>query len=261
MEAKNLIGMLAGYYLSRFDDVAYRRFPRNSQAEVHTDLADRIGVPASSVKLWRDEFDPIHPNSRKGWHKRKMAPSRVRMAEMLEGVSEAGVYQLLEGCMQNPDADVISMLEQAETEPDDTAELHSSRGVTGARAEELFVDWLKSEQSIFDGPLKDCRQLQCGYDFEVRFEGAAVFVEVKGIKGETGGVLLTDKEWSTATEAGDTYFLVLIRNVASESPQVEVFRDPASTMEPSQHVTTVIQVSWTIPSLDSQLAMWQQNGE
>lgn len=255
METKNLIGMLAGYYLSRFDDVAYRRFLPTSQAEVHTYLADRIGVPASSVKLWRDEFDPIHPNSRKGWHKRKMAPSRVRMAEMLEGVSEAGVYRLLEDCMQRPDTDVIVMLEQADTEKDDTAQTPSSRGVTGVRAEGLFVEWFKSEQTIFNGPLKDCRQLQCGYDFEVHFESGVAFVEVKGLKGETGGVLLTDKEWSTANDAGDNYFLVLIRNVDSVSPQVEVFRDPASTMEPSQHVTTVIQVSWTIAALDSSHAV------
>jgi hypothetical protein len=250
METKNLIGMLAGYYLSRFDSVAYKRFPRTSQAEVHTYLADRIGVPASSVKLWRDEFDPIHPNSRKGWHKRRMAPSRVRMAEMLEGVSEAGVYRLLEDCMQNPVTDVIAMLEQADTEQDDTAEAPSSRGVTGVRAEQLFVDWFGSEQTIFNGPLKDCRQLQCGYDFEVHFEGGLVFVEVKGLKGEIGGVLLTDKEWSTANNAGDKYFLVLIRNVDSSSPQVEVFRNPAANLQPEQCVTTVIQVSWRIKDGD-----------
>lgn len=261
METKNLIGMLAGYYLSRFDDVAYQRFPRESQAEVHTYLANRIDVPASSVKLWRDEFDPIHPNSRKGWHKRRMAPSRVRMAEMLEGVSEAGVYRLLEDCMRNPDTDVIAMLEQANTEHDDKVQAPSSRGVTGARAEDLFVYWFESDQTIFGGPLKDCRQLQCGYDFEVRFEGGVVFVEVKGLKGEIGGALLTDKEWSTANDAGDKYFLVLIRDVASDSPQVQVFRDPAATMQPSQNVTTVIQVSWTIPVLNPQLAIWKQKVE
>ena len=66
MEHKNLIGMFAGYYLSCFDKDAYRRFPGGSQAAVHKYLADSIGVTASSVKLWRDEFDPIHANSRQG---------------------------------------------------------------------------------------------------------------------------------------------------------------------------------------------------
>ena len=258
MENKNLIGMLAGYFLSRFDDVAYRRFPRTTQAEVHDYLAERIGAPASSIKLWRDEFDPIHPNSRKGWHKRRMAPSRVRMAEMLEGVSETGVYRLLDNCMLNPDADVIEMLQQAENEQDETAQAPSTRGVTGARAEELFVGWFDSGLSIFDGPLKDCRQLQCGYDFEARFDGGVVFVEVKGLKGETGGVLLTDKEWNIANETGDQYFIVLVRSVELESPQIEVFRNPAATHNPRQNVTTVIQVSWTIPTLDSALAIWPQ---
>ena len=192
METKNLIGMLAGYYLSRIDEAAYQRFPGSTQADVHDYLADIIGVPASSVKLWRDEFDPIHPNSRKGWHRRRMAPSRVRMAEMLEGVSDTGVYRLLDDCIRNPDTDVIEMLRQAERANDEAAQAPSSRGVTGARAEELFVEWFESGQSIFDGPMKDCRLLQCGYDYEARFNGDVVFVEVKGLKGENGGVLLTD---------------------------------------------------------------------
>ena len=130
--------------------------------------------------------------------------------------------------------------------------------MTGARTEELFVRWFESEQSIFDGPLKDCRQLQCGYDFEVQFNGGVVFVEVKGLKGEAGGVLLTDKDWSTANDAGDNYFLVLVRNVDTAAPQVDVFRDPAAKLQPSQQVTTVIQVSWRIATLDSALAMWTQ---
>ena len=114
MENKNLIGMLAGYYLSRFDEIAYKRFPFSTQSEVHSFLAERIGVPASSLKLWRDEFDPIHPNSRKGWHKRKMAPSRVRMSEMLLGVSEMGVFQLLNRCMERPNVDVLNLLQEAD---------------------------------------------------------------------------------------------------------------------------------------------------
>ena len=48
MKARNLVGTLAGYYLSRFGAVAYGRFARRTQAEVHTFLAERIGVPASS---------------------------------------------------------------------------------------------------------------------------------------------------------------------------------------------------------------------
>ena len=258
MENKNLIGMLAGYFLSRFDDVAYRRFPRKTQADVHVYLADRIGVPASSVKLWRDEFDPIHPNSRKGWHKRRMAPSRVRMAEMLGGVSEAGVYRLLDDCLTNPATDVVELLRQAENTVDETDQGESTRGVTGARAEELFIGWFEEGISIFHGPLRDCRLLQCGYDFEAAYADRKAFIEVKGLKGESGGVLLTDKEWSIANETGEQYFLVLVRSVELESPQIEVFRNPTATLNPKQNVTTVIQVSWTIPTLDSALAIWPQ---
>ena len=255
MKNNNLIGMLAGYYLSRFDDIAYKRFPFTTQAEVHSFLAERIGVPASSLKLWRDEFDPIHSNSRKGWHKRKMAPSRVRMSEMLSGVSEVGLFQLLDSCMQRPDIDVLNLLQDAESANADDSFEFSTRNVTGLRAEEFFMSWYKKPDNMFHGPLSDCRQLQCGYDFKSEFAGAEAFVEVKGLKGDQGGILLTDKEWDVANENGDKFFLVLVRSVDSDSPTIEIFRNPASLFSPKQQVTTVIQVTWTISALDSHLAV------
>jgi hypothetical protein len=255
MENKNLIGMLAGYYLSRFDEIAYKRFPFLTQAEVHSFLAGRIGVPASSLKLWRDEFDPIHSNGRQGWHKRKMAPSRVRMSEMLSGVSEVGVFEILDSCMQGPDASVMNLLQDAENANAGDSFDFSTRNITGLRAEEFFVNWCRTSDNIFHGALTDCRQLHCGYDFKLEFADKEAFIEVKGLKGHQGGVLLTDKEWDVANSHGDKFFLVLVRSVDSDFPTIEIFRNPASLFSPKQQVTTVIQVTWTISSIDPQLAV------
>ena len=256
METKNLVGMLAGYYLSRFDAVAYARFSGNSQAGVHGHLAERIGVPASSVKLWRDEFDPIHSNSRRGWHRRKMAPSRLRMAEQLSTVSEVGVYRLLTDCLNAPDFDVIRKLQPAEDEFDEREQVLLTRAMTGALAESHFIKWFENGESFFTGPLQDCRLLQCGYDFQAMHAGVPAYVEVKGLRQNVGGVLMTDKEWMTSTQLGELYFIVLIRSVELSLPAIEVFRNPAATLSPNQNVTTVIQVSWTIPKLDPSQAVW-----
>lgn len=261
MENKNLIGMLAGYYLSRFDEIAYKRFPFPTQAEVHSFLAERIGMPASSLKLWRDEFDPIHSNARQGWHKRKVAPSRVRMSEMLSGVSEVGLFQLLDRCMQRPDVDVLNLLQDAESADADDSFEFSTRNVTGLRAEEFFISWYKKRNNLFRGSLTDCRQLQCGYDFKSEFTDTEAFIEVKGLKGHQGGVLLTDKEWDVANERGDRFFLVLVRSVDSDFPTIEIFRNPASLFLPKQQVTTVIQVTWTVSSVDAGLALHVQKAD
>lgn len=236
MERKNLIGMLAGYYLSRFDKIAYGRFSGNSQSTVHKYLAERVGVPASSVKLWRDEFDPIHANSRQGWHKRTMTPSRLRMAELLGTVSEIGVYGLLVECLENPLADVLDLLEGIEagiTEPD---EVVSTRSLTGMLAEQHFVDWFETGESLFVPPLQDCRLLQSGYDFKAIHEGLPAFIEVKGLRDNHGGVLMTDKEWNTCAELAEQYFIVLVRSVESIRPRIEVYRNPAGTLTAQQNI-------------------------
>ena len=256
MERKNLIGMLAGYYLSRFDKIAYGRFSGNSQSIVHRYLADRIGVPASSVKLWRDEFDPIHANSRQGWHKRKMAPSRLRMAEMLGTVSEVGVYRLLVDCLENDNADILELLEELNARIEDPDQIVSTRSLTGELAETRFIKWFQTGESLFTAPLQDCRLLQCGYDFLAFHDGAPAYIEVKGLKDIRVGVLMTDKEWATCVELGDQYFMILVRSVESTRPPIEVYRNPADTLNARQNVATVIQVSWAIPTLDSSLAFW-----
>lgn len=256
MQYQNLIGMFAGYYLSRFDSDAYRRFSVDSQAAVHKYLADRIGVKASSVKLWRDEFDPIHANSRQGWHKRKMAPSRLRMAAMLATVSEVGVYQLLADCLANPDTDVLQLLQEMNARIEEPNQIFSTRSLTGGLAEKQFMTWFETGESFFTAPLGDCRLLQCGYDFEATYDGVPAYIEVKGLKDNRGGILMTDREWTTCNELRDRYFIVLVRSVESMQPRIEVYRNPAVTLQARQNVATVIQVSWSIPALDSSLAVW-----
>ncbi len=177
------------------------------------------------------------------------------MSEMLSGVSEVGVFRLLDRCMQRPDVEVLKLLQDAESANADDSFEFSTRNVTGLRAEEFFVNWYNTPANIFHGPLTNCRQLQCGYDFKSEFAGTEAFIEVKGLKGHQGGVLLTDKEWDVANVHGDRFFLVLVRSVDSDFPTIEIFRNPASLFSPRLQVTTVIQVTWTISSIDSQLAV------
>lgn len=130
-----------------------------------------------------------------------MATSWLRIAELLGNVSEAGVYGILVDCLNDPNSDVIMMLQQAEQQLDASERLVSTRGVTGALAEAHFIHWFEHGNSLFQAPLRDCRLLQCGYDFEAVHAGAPAFVEVKGLNGNLGGILLTDKEWMIPVQA------------------------------------------------------------
>lgn len=178
------------------------------------------------------------------------------MAEMLGTVSEVGVYRLLVDCLENPNADVVDLLQEMNARIDEPDQIVSTRSLTGDLAEKHFITWFETGESMFTAPLADCRLFQCGYDFEANCDGVPAYIEVKGIKNVRGGVLMTDKEWTTCSELGDQYFMVLVRSVGLMRPPIEVYRNPAETLQARQNVATVIQVSWSITTLDSSLAVW-----
>ncbi len=58
--------MLAGLYLSKFDALGLKRLGFKSFAEAFNVIGYAVGAPPASIKNYRDEFDPLFPNRRKG---------------------------------------------------------------------------------------------------------------------------------------------------------------------------------------------------
>lgn len=118
MKRNNLMGMAAGYYLSRCPN-AYDRLGSGTQASTHIALGYALAVPAASIKNWRDEFDPIHENGRCGWRNRPMLPSRERLAECLSGWAEDELHELVVDSMMAPIGPVASRFLAACADLDD----------------------------------------------------------------------------------------------------------------------------------------------
>jgi hypothetical protein len=102
MEPSHVLGMIAGYYLSRCDERAYQSLGFESKTATHIELARAFGTKPASVRNWRDEFGPVHDNPRRGWDKREMTPSRVRVVEALGDVSDDELLQLLRAAIVSP---------------------------------------------------------------------------------------------------------------------------------------------------------------
>jgi hypothetical protein len=69
-------------------------------------------------------------------------------------------------------------------------------------------------------------------------------VEVKGVKGRTGGLSLTPKEYQVATELSDRFFLFVVKNFR-ESPFHEIYRNPLSgALRFARKETVVVNISW-----------------
>jgi hypothetical protein len=64
--------ILIGLFLSKFDVEGLSQLGFEGFTEALNTLGLVIGAKPTSLKNYRDEFDPLFPNPRKGWHKRKL---------------------------------------------------------------------------------------------------------------------------------------------------------------------------------------------
>src|ERR1043166_2602016 len=62
--------ILAGLYLSKYDSLGLKKLGFESFVEAFNVIGYALGSKPASIKNYRDEFDPLFPNRRKGWHKR-----------------------------------------------------------------------------------------------------------------------------------------------------------------------------------------------
>src|SRR5271169_6625544 len=62
--------ILAGLYLSKYDSAGLKKLGFESFVEAFNVIGYALGQKPASIKNYRDEFDPLFPNKRLGWHKR-----------------------------------------------------------------------------------------------------------------------------------------------------------------------------------------------
>lgn len=213
-------------------------------------LGAALRVPAESIKNWRDEFDPVHNDARVGWHRRKMYPSRRRVREALGELFEPELLAMIRQLIAEPArrfaqelVDPVSL----SSEVDDDSAVFSQRGVTGFRAEEAFRTHHETTGAPILGELIDRRHEQCGFDFEILGTAGSVFVAVKGMIGNTGGVSFTDREWRTAKERRGAYYLAVVRSVHYR-PEITLTQNPASVFKTQMRTSTIVQVGWALSS-------------
>jgi hypothetical protein len=104
----------------------------------------------------------------------------------------------------------------------------AERLLTGRRAENLFLDNCERWVGIPRSDILDRRDSALGFDFAVARLPERV-VEVKGLKGEAGAILFTDREWSEAKARGTEYWLVVVGNVAA-TPIFRLWKGPRAVL-------------------------------
>jgi hypothetical protein len=248
MEESHKLGLYVSYYLSRFNEVAYKNLGYGNMLQTHNEIGHILSVPPNTVKNWRDEFDPLFGH-RAGWYQRPMSQSRIRVVEALEDLDEisvrAIVIDILNGKAQTKEYETEQLVQiVSDKEPDFETGKFILRGPTGKSAEEYFINLFNENNTPFSGKLIDCRDYGCGYDFKI--EGSKlIYIEVKGLATEKGGILFTNKEWQKANDTGDNYFVCLVKNI-DKIPEVIYINNPAKKFNPQKSIHTVIQLNWSV---------------
>jgi hypothetical protein len=234
--------LILGYAMSRLDEAYLSGRHLSRWSEAYKEAADALSEPAASFKNLRDEFDPIHPNSRLGWHKRPLVPTRLRIIAELQDVSDDALLELVSCILRREEEAIVEAVDTLAIVPR-TAYNVAERLLTGRRAEEFFLQntWMLVQTVPAD--IVDVRQEACGYDFGVRGE-PRLALEIKGLKPLRGSIQFTDREWREAKIRRTDYRLVVVGNLAA-APSAQVFADPYGTLDTSCTLQTSVSAVWS----------------
>lgn len=236
--------ILTGLFLSKYGQRGLKELGFRTFAEAYNVVGYALRSRPSSIKNYRDEFDPLFPNTRKGWHKREIREYCKKILDTytdLDFESYSGLIKAFSG--YNGDA-------LSEIEPDDKSEEQDSgfakRLITGIAAERYFESVHTKVPEFKDCSIENRTRLGCGYDFKLSRAGNAGFlaVEVKGMREQAGNVSLTPKEFEVAKKMRERFFLFVVKNF-QKSPYHEIFANPlAAGLQFTRTERTLVQVSW-----------------
>jgi hypothetical protein len=220
-----------GYVMSRLDRLFLAELEFASWSQAFREIADVVQVKPTSVKNLRDEFDLLHPH-RVG-HKKPLPPSRQRVLRELVESSDESLLRLAAEYLQRSPMTTSS----APGAIRDTTAAAAARFETGIRAEEFFLEHSQAICGIPPDDLVDARYDASGFDFATRSD-ARVAIEVKGLAARAGSLTFSDREWKTAGERQQYYWLVVVGGLRTEGlPIVEMIKNPSASLAIEETVT------------------------
>lgn len=232
--------IIIAYAMSRLDKTFLLRFGYKSWRVAFTATGDALGVPATSMKHLRDEFDPIHGH-RKGWHKRPLRSNRQRVLGQFIDIGDDALLEIVSGLLRG-DSETSSEVAAPLAYSARRVENVAQRLRTGRLAEEFFMSNSLNICGIGESELIDRRMEAAGYDFGV-VGRPELAIEIKGLSKAKGDIMFTDYEWRTARIRTSSLWLVVVGDI-SGSPRARLWRDPAAELQVKSRPVRSISVAW-----------------
>jgi hypothetical protein len=232
--------ILSGLFLSKFDKIGLKELGFNSHTEAFNTIGFALNVKPTSIKLYRDEFDSIFPNNRKGW-KRGTRQYCMDVYHSFSDLNLDDFTNLLKNIIySNGDLEVLS--ENIDKKKDENTSF-AKRLITGQAAENYFQENYTKINSFSHYELEDTTKLGCGFDFKLHKNNDYIGVEVKGLNGLSGNISLTSKEHTVAKFLENKYFLFVVKNFI-KTPEHIYYQNPLSKLPFNKIEQKIIQISW-----------------
>jgi len=212
--------VLIGMFLSKFDKEGLHSLGFKGFIEAYNVLGYALDVKPFTLRGYRDEFDTIYPNPRKGWNMREVRKNRKELVDLHEHLSLEEFVELINSFLTDKNQDLL-LPEKAPK-----GEAFSKRLITGKSAENYFENNFHLEGIFAEMKLENTTMLGCGYDFKLTSPETFFAVEVKGLSGKNGNISLTKREHEVAELLKEAYILFIVKNF-QEKPFHAVIPNPA----------------------------------
>ena len=239
--------MLAGLFLSKFNREGLEALGFSTLQEAYNSFAYLVGGKPSSVKLYMQEFDPFFPNSRQGWHKRAIRPTRKVFIDEFGQLDLPEFVELIRAQFAET-GDVDLAVGKATVAAGIRKEENSSfakRLLTGQAAENYFEANYQEVERFRGCSILRTTAYGCGFDFKLTPpQGEFYAIEVKGLRTSSGAIQLTEKEFKMANYLLSRYFLYVVTDFAHTPTPVIIENPLDSGIEFQKRVVQSKQAIW-----------------
>lgn len=238
---------LIGYGLAKFEGELVAALGFKTKTALFTSLIARgVAETRGTLKNRQDLFNPLVRNTKVGWwqngdrylHRKTLLDSLfgdldvASYAAMLENYLQS--YFPIAGELVKPIVPILkSKFRQLQE--------------TGNEAELFFMNNFRTINRFADGALQDARLFGDGYDFQIAVEDEYFLAEVKGVRGNTGGIRFTNNEFNKAEEFRDKFCLAVVSSLEAV-PRIKVFFDPLSELRFKRQTIQSEQVFYSTPA-------------
>ncbi len=238
---------LIGYGLAKFEAQLVTAHGFKTKSAFFSSLIARgVAKTRGTLKNRQDLFNPLVRNAKIGWWQNgDRYLHRKTLLDSLFGDLDAAAYAvMLENYLQTyfPIAGelvkpIVPILKSKFRQTQET----------GTEAELFFMNNYRTIGSFTNGDLQDARLFGDGYDFQIAVESDYFLAEVKGVRGNTGGIRLTSNEFDKASEFREEFCLAIVSGLQAVQ-QMKVFFAPLSELKFSKQSIRSEQVCYTIPA-------------